>query len=168
MRPQALNEKGLTLLELCLTLLILALIVTAASPRLSRTYNRLRAKTTAEQIAGDVSMMLRLSSLTGQFWRMRIWENGRGYFLEQRKVHSAAIGAIAREIRGDWERVTTRALPDGYFLVSSRAVFEWQPTGPAPTLQLELKHEKYGHYRVKAGPDGVTVEPEKDATESPS
>ncbi|RMF70582.1 MAG: type II secretion system protein, partial [Calditrichaeota bacterium] len=80
------NERGLTLIELCLTLLVFSLIVLAATPKLAHTYRNLRLKSQAEAVAREFKLLPQESLLTGRTWRFTVWENGNGYSVEEQVV----------------------------------------------------------------------------------
>lgn len=130
--PAISNERGLTLVEVCLTLLIVGLIVAAASPRLARSHRNLKLRTAAEGVADDINMIHWRAVLSGRQWRFIIWSDGQGYDVErQPTMETVGQPGFASEWTPDWQVVTRRPLPPGSTLRPEGSVLQWGPTDAA-------------------------------------
>jgi len=156
MRRTICDERGLTLLELCFTLLIVGLIVTLASPRLRRTYASLKLKTAARNVAQELEGVRRQAMLSGFSWRFRVWSDGRGYVVERRGPDE--LGGEALEMRQSaWEKELGHRLPEGYHLEPVGETAEWDPQGPFPELTLRLLSDRGEAYEVEVKRTEISV-----------
>lgn len=158
MRPIISDERGLTLIELCLTLLILGLIVAAASPRFAHSYRDLKLKLAAEGLGDDLLMLHRRAVLSGRTWRCTVWKNGQGYSLEQRVVQDGS-NQSTWEQETEWQVKRNRRLPKSLTLSPNGVELEWPPDGTYPdhTLSVSAEHGKI--YEIEIKKAKITVRP---------
>ncbi len=145
------NEKGLTLIELCLTLLILGLIIALAIPRLGKSYHSLHLKTLAEQIAGELEMTRHHSDLFNQAWRLRVFKNKQGYVLEKRVDNTFFPGKVT------WQLVSRKDLPSGFSLNAKDNIVEWLPGRRAPETQLQICDKNGDSVEIRISEKGIHV-----------
>jgi Tfp pilus assembly protein FimT len=147
----------LTLLELCLTLLILGLIVALASPRLSRSYHHLRLNTAAERLAGDLRMIQTRAVLSAQRWRVVVWPDDRGYTMERqdREPNNAFVFLDKESSEFAGQVVRHEPLPRGLTIAPQGAVWEWQPDGTAVGDTLRLIDEEGQSHGIRI--DGIRL-----------
>ncbi len=145
------NETGLTLIELCLTLLILGLIIALAIPRLGRSYHSLRLKSTAEQIAEELEMTRKRSDLFDQAWRLRLLKSKQGYILEKKVENPWFPGQMS------WQQVFRKDLPAGFSLDTKEKIIEWLPGGYVNQTQLILISENGERFEIQITKKGIHV-----------
>ncbi|MDZ7276621.1 MAG: prepilin-type N-terminal cleavage/methylation domain-containing protein [candidate division KSB1 bacterium] len=154
------NERGLTLIELCLTLLILGLIVAAASPRLSRSYRRLQLKTAAESIADEIRMIQRRAEISQQAWRFIIRPDGKSYAVEcQHRGEFAEPPATAATGAPEWEPVIRRTLPAAINLAPVAFTIEWTADGVTPHQSLRVCDAEGNAYEIRIEESGLALHP---------
>lgn len=129
------NERGLTLIELCVTLLVLGLIAALASPRLTHAYYHLRLKTTAEEIVDAMTMAGRRAIFSGQPWRLRVSPEGDCYFIEQQMTDIDSEQPVWNW-PADWRIEIRKVLDDGLRLTPTGESFTWIPGGAPPCGKL--------------------------------
>lgn len=140
------NDHGLTLIEVCLVVLILGLIISAATAQFSRSYAQYRLKAAARTVARDLRTAYQRAVFQSQPFRFRVWQNGYGYALDSEEGGDALNHTAVRE--RDWREVLTRALPDGYTLRPFGSIIEFPPSGRIPEGEL-IVYEKQGRrYRI--------------------
>ncbi|RMF59573.1 MAG: hypothetical protein D6748_06085 [Calditrichaeota bacterium] len=131
------NEKGLTLIELCLTLLILGLIIALATPRLAGSYHSMHLKSVAQKIAEEVCQIQNQAELLEQEWKMKIVEDGRGYLLEKEETSINDLNLDQKK----WEVVFQKKLPEDFSLECSIEEIAIFPYDGQP-IQLGVKDGK--------------------------
>ncbi|MFQ5637214.1 MAG: hypothetical protein ACE5IR_04390 [bacterium] len=154
------NERGLTLLEICLTLLVLGLLVAAANPRLSRSYRSLKLKLAAESTAEDLFMVYRRAILSGSTWRVTVWEDGRGYTIEQQGAAESADPS-AWQSQPEWHVQRKQRLASGVKLSPRTAQLEWSPNGEHPQHVLHISSEKSedeDSYEIQISKTKITIQ----------
>ncbi|MFQ5864136.1 MAG: Tfp pilus assembly protein FimT/FimU [bacterium] len=156
MRRVIFNERGLTLIELCITLLILGLIVAAASPRLIKSYGDLKLKTAAQGIAEELVTTQRRAVLSGRMWRFKVWDNGLGYSVEQQVTQESA-DQPAWQWPTEWHTELSRRLPKGSKLNPEGAIVEWAPDGCYPQHTLSISNENEKIYEIQIESARITV-----------
>lgn len=135
------TEKGLTLLELCLVVLILGLIVTMAVPRLQKSYSSLLVKSEANEIVEQMHMINRRAILSGVPWRFSIWPDGSGYFVE-RKLYEDYGNQPVVAVKPTWHVESRHYLQNGSVLTPVDTFFEWRPDGRFPRGKLAIVSSK--------------------------
>ncbi len=141
------NEDGLTFLELCLVLLILGLLLAAATPKLSRSYEALKFKTAAKAVAADVDFAFSAAILSGRAHRLRLWPDGSGYTVEEKITAQAPAGfAPSAEVR--WRSVRSNRLPEQLQLESDAPELIFSAAHPEKAAELRLVSEKHREARI--------------------
>ncbi len=153
--PALRDDRGLTLIELCLVLLILGLIVTAASPRLSRSFNHLKSKTAAERVAQDLVMARHRAVLSGRIWQLIISSDGRAYSLEQQILQDR--DEPTRQGRRQWQTVLTRDLSHDHQLRPAGITLSLLPDGSYPQQILTLGKNDSSPYEIHVESSGIVV-----------
>ena len=160
MRRTVSNESGLTLIELCLVLLILGLIVAAASPRLYRSYRGLKLLSAAESIADELNLTQGRCAASGQEWRFRIWQDGHGYDVQRQAGDEPAIPPRPAGGRlRNWRTVVHRSLPDGITLAPPAARLQWKPGGFLVHERLSISGSDGKTYEIDLEGMSFTVHP---------
>ncbi|MFQ5605508.1 MAG: Tfp pilus assembly protein FimT/FimU [bacterium] len=143
------NERGLTLIELCMTLIILGLIVAAASPQLVHSIRNLKTKNAAESLAENLLMIQQRAILSGRNWRFKVWEDGRGYTVEKRVFQD--IPETPNALRQEsWKIHFEQALPATNILHPPAAVWNFWPDGTMTDLNLTISDDKNRNYQIYA------------------
>ncbi|MFQ5650503.1 MAG: Tfp pilus assembly protein FimT/FimU [bacterium] len=150
------NEHGLTLIELCLTLLILGLIVMAATPKLSRSFQDLRIQNIAEEVAADLVLCQQRAILTGHARRVKIWPDGRGYTIEHHRDQELP-GQPSWSWQDEWQVELERTLASGTHLKPMAQPLEWTPAGACPDLVLRIKDGNEKVYEIRIENSKITV-----------
>ncbi|MFQ5706618.1 MAG: Tfp pilus assembly protein FimT/FimU [bacterium] len=158
MRLAICNECGLTLIELCLTLLVLGLIVAAATPQFNRSYQDLKLKSEAERLVDDLRMIHRRAVLSGRPWRFRVWENGKGYELQQQSVQRSP-DQPAWLWPGRWQVRVRHPLPDEFELNPNGTVLEWTPAGDVPHSVLDISGANGKKYEIQISQNKIALLP---------
>lgn len=135
------DEGGLTLIELCFVILILGLILATASPHLSKSYHKLKLKTTAEKVHRDLMMASRRATLSAKPWRIRIWDDGDGYDLEERVIDYDDEQPVW-DASEKWQLKFRRIVQEGLILQPEASTLVWSPAGQAPDGVLTLRNKK--------------------------
>ncbi|KAA3617926.1 MAG: hypothetical protein DWQ05_07730 [Calditrichaeota bacterium] len=130
-------EKGITLLELCIVVLILGLIVTMAVPHLKRTYSSLVLKTETQEIVDQLYMINRRAVLSGVPWRFKVWPDGKGFFVERQLVEIYDHRPIV-SVEPNWHTESRHYLAKGSTLNPVDYSLEWSPDGRYPDGKLAL------------------------------
>ncbi len=154
------NEAGLTLLEICLTLLILGLIVAFASPRLSRAYRHSQLRNQAERLGDDLRLIKARAVLAAQKWRLVVWPDGRGYTIEQqnRQPKEASFFGVDEISECVGQVVRHQPLSHGLMIAPPGAVWQWQPDGTAVGDSLYLIDEEGRTYEIRVNGKRLVVQ----------
>lgn len=150
------DTSGLTLIELCFVLLILGLIVLAATPQLSSSYRRLRIRTAAESFANDLAMAARRTVLSGNRWRVHIWENGRGYTLEREAPDPADATPLWQNDK-KWQKAAEHALNRGLHLEPEDSQWSWDLGRAEVDGVLTLRDESGLIYNIGIGARDILI-----------
>lgn len=150
------NDRGLTLIELCLTLLILGLLIAAMSPRLSNSYQEMQLKNTAEGIAEELQMIHEQTLFTGQQRRFKIWSDGTGFTIErQTKVISST--KLAEPVHEQWQVMKKQRLIDGLELRPFDVVLFWSVDGMYPLDSISLVTKQGRKYEIRFKNEQIDV-----------
>lgn len=154
------DDRGLTLIELCLTLLILGILVALATPRLAGTYQELKLRNTAERIADELRQLRQRALLTGEGWRFRVWEDGRGFSVDHlRPPESGATPAwYAAQM---WEEVSRQSLGSGHEFVEPDPppVWECRPDGRFGEMSIQVCNQNGSVYEIRVTHQGIVLRP---------
>lgn len=150
------NERGLTLIELCVTLLVLGLIVALASPRLTQAYYHLRLKTTAEEIADAMTMAAHRAIFSGQPWRLRVSPEGDCYFIEQQRTDVDSEQPVWGW-PADWHVEIRKTLDKDLRLAPTDESFTWISNGAPPCGKLVVSDANGRGYAIRLEAVGVTL-----------
>lgn len=142
------DESGLTLIELCLTLLLLGLFVAAASPDLSHALAAMRLKSEAESVAADMRMASQKSRISGVRRRMLVAEDGSGYVIE-RQTWEDTPDTPAWEPPADWHVTVQRTLRPGSQLKPAGQTFVLDPGRTRTGILLTYVHDGKTLYEIR-------------------
>jgi type II secretion system protein H len=134
------RQKGFTLVEVLLVIVIMAILAATAIPRISKTglYNRYLVYTTAHRIAADMRLARRLAVTTGDVHRLRCSASGgSGDYNEY---------VIQKQNGGSWATVgETKEIPDD-ITVSGAQEAQFNPNGSADsnhTFRYNISGDRY-------------------------
>ncbi len=157
MLQQLKNEKGLTLIELCLAILILGLLVVAVAPRLAGTFSKMKIKSAAEKFAAELRLTRQQAAFSGTFWRLRITDEGRVYCLEQEIQNTRPRIATIRR-RRFWQMHHRILLEDELYFMETQKTINCSPSSGWSQAMLRLRDGNGVQFLLKITAGGVTIE----------
>jgi type II secretion system protein H len=157
--PAFRDESGLTLIEMCLVLLLLGLLVAAATPRLARSYQALKLKTAAESLAREMKVISRRALLVGQRWQLTIAADGRSYGLAPQKPREETNAAALEEQACEWQPARRRFLPEGITLAPADTALVWGLNGALSPSALTLTDEQARVFEINLEGTRITIQP---------
>ncbi len=149
------NESGLTLIELCLTMLILGLVLMASTPKLARSFKNLRSKSVAEDVAADLVLCRHRAILSGSARRMRVWDNGLGYTVERLSLESGNRPSLRSSEA--WQVEIDNPMATETTLSPPGQAFEWTPAGSQTTGTLILTDAQNRLFEIRMAGKSVTI-----------
>ncbi len=147
------NERGLTLIELCLTLLVLGLLVAAASPNLSHALSALKLKSEAESVATNLQMAIQKCRISGIPHRIQVMEDGKSYVIGRQSWEDSPDRPAWDPVT-DWQVIVRNALSTGSKLQPAGEAFVLDPAETRKNVLLTLVHDDKLVYKIQLDGEG--------------